>query len=229
MKNNDLTRLEHKLKKLSDVGFNIAVMRVLNGAAFAARSGYQSRIASELTNRNTYTVRSVRVERASRNALEARTGSVATYMARAEEGGATAITGGHRPIATNAAAGRGRATEERTRLPLAKFSMRGLTIDRLALRAYHKPPNQRARNAAAVRGMAKRGGGVIYMNTAKGRGLFNISGSAAAPRVDMIYSLRRRTVVTPPHDLLRGATARARVGMATAYRDELRRQLAWGS
>lgn len=228
MKNDELKRLEHKLRKLRESGFNIAVAQVLNEAAFDTRRGYQSNIRADLTNRNNFTANSVRVEKASRNALEARTGSIATYMARTEEGGATAITGGHRPIATNYAAGAGRAGGERKRLPLAKFSMRGLTIDKASLRAYHRPPNQKARNAAAVRGMAKRGGGVIYMNTARGRGLFNIGGTAKNPTVNMVYALRRKTVTTPPHNLLRGATDTARRGMAEGYRKALLRQLDWG-
>ena len=228
MKNDELKRLEHKLRKLRESGFNIAVAQVLNEAAFETRRGYQSNIRSDLTNRNNFTANSVRVEKASRNALEARTGSIATYMARTEEGGTTAITGGYRPITTNYAAGQGRSTGERKRQPIEKFKIFGMTIARDAVRAYRRLPSRKARNAATVRDMARRGGGVVYMRTAKGRGLFDIGGTAKNPTVNMVYSLRHKTVTTPPHNLLRGATDTARRGMAEGYRKALLRQLDWG-
>lgn len=184
---------EAELRRLRVQAIPYAVRDALNTTAFEARGEWVRVMRARFTLRNRFTENSARVTKAkglSLATMASTLGSTAPYMAVQERGGTKARRGKHGvAIPTASASGQG-AKAKRTR-PIRRGNYLG------ALQVAKRVPGHRFKKNAAAIAMAKRNGGVAYVETPKVKGLFRIKGSAKRPKLQMLYDLSHGSVRTP--------------------------------
>jgi hypothetical protein len=167
-----------------------ALRNALNTAAFEARQIWQGQIRASFTNRNKYTVGSVRVEQASVTDLVAKTGSIADFMGTQEDGGDVKGKGGkHKAIPTNVAAGQG-AGGKRTRTVRGRFYLGAIQVAHPSLSG-----GRRQRNAIALAVARKTGKNMVLLTRPSGaKGLFLISGGKRKLKAKLVWDVSRSSV-----------------------------------
>lgn len=207
----DFKRLEKSLGAFAKKAGPYASREALNKTAFDARADIQSRIGDQLTERNQFTRRSIRVDRT--RSLEittqkATTGSVAEYFDELEEGQRKTPKSGSKsvPLATAYAAGQ---RGIRTRMPTRRNAMRNLTLRQKALVA--KNPKQR--NVLLVQDAVNSGRRLLYLELGKTKGIFRVVGGKAhatkrgwprGARLKMIYNLSKTSTPRPKQAIFAG-------------------------
>ena len=144
-------------------------------------------------------------------------GSIADYM-EDQEFGATK----HDPsIATSYSAGQGDGARPRTRLPRKPNKMANIKLSKRRARG----KSRKQRNFIAVKEAAASGNKYIYLDLGRTKGIFKVIGGKRKPRVKMIWSLSRKSVVIPSNPWLAPAVAATEPKMADIYAKSLRFQL----
>lgn len=196
----DFKRFAKDLGALKQAAIPHAVRDTLNDAAFAARKEWVERVRKDLTLRNTFTVRSLQVAKASGvdiRVMRAVLGSVAPYMGHVEDGETKNAKGRHGvPIPTPSAAGQALAATRRT-----KPIRRGNWLSAIRLQRGIAGSRKR-RNAAVIAMAARKGGGFVYLDLVGRRGLFKVVGRKRGARIRMLYDLSKRTVTSAPKPTL---------------------------
>lgn len=166
-----------------------ALRNALNTAAFETRKIWQNEIRKSFTNRNQFTVGSVRVEQASTTKLVAVVGSVADYMAKQEDGGTVKGKSGHiKAVPTAAAAGQGRGT--RTKTVRGRFYLNAIHVAHPSLTG-----GRRQKNAIALAVARKTGKNLVLLTRPSGaKGLFLISGGKRKLKARLIWDVSRTSV-----------------------------------
>lgn len=227
-----LRKLEKDLETFAKRALPFAVRNGLNDTAFAARKEWVGQVGKVFTLRNKWTEKSLRVEKAAGRNLEtmqAKVGSTLDYMAEREQGGTQATRGKHGvPLPTSGAAGQGKRRVPRTRAVQRKNYLAAFSVQKKPVRG-----GRQRRNAAAIAMAARAGGGVVFLDLGKTRGLFRVEGrKGGGLRVRMIYDLSRRTVRTKPYPTLAATlsalTPRLPAIQAEALLAELRRHKVLG-
>lgn len=221
----ELERLERDLLVFAEKAYPFATKKTINDAAWETRKGGLKEIKASMTLRNRWTASSVRVENATSMRVsdqQAIVGSIEDYMRRQELGGVVVAKGKGQPIATRFAAGQGRGSGTRTKLPRRANTMAKIAVARRGLRA----KNRKQRNALAVRAAGKRGASkFVFLDLGRRRGLFRVKGKGRAASVDMVWDLSHKTVRTPANPWLLPASEAARSKLPEFYRRALRFQL----
>lgn len=220
-------RLERDLQTFAKTAVPHAVRNALNTQAFEARRAWADEAKDSLTLRNTFTVRSLRVEKARGTKLEtmqSRVGSVAPYMGKQEIGGQETAGGKHGvTVPTPVASGEGRGARPRRRLVRRPHKM-----SRINLAGRGQKGSRQQRNAIAL-SMARRAGRKHVMLEGRRRiGIFRISGGKRT-RIDMVWHLTRKaTAKVPPNPMLQRALASTERKMPGVYErafvEQLRRR-----
>lgn len=191
------------LERIGERAIPYAVRNTLNAAAFEARTLWQAQMDKAFVLRNTWTKRSIGVEKASGlklSTMHSVVGSRLDYMKTQEEGGSETAGSRHGvPIPTPAAAGQAAKAKKRTKQVRNKNWMSAMQVEaRLT-----SIRNRAQRNVATVKAALKTGGGVVYMDLGKKRGLFRVEGTPKGrARVRMVWDLSRANVRTKPHPTL---------------------------
>lgn len=229
-----LPELIRGVNAFSKTGVPYAVRDTLNDSAFALRKEWQGEIKRSFTLRNQYTERSIRVDKAQGRdvrSMEARTGSIAAYMAEQEEGATVRGKGKHKAIPAPAAAGQSPGAAKRTRTVRAGLRLSAINVANPAMAGYGK----RRQNAIALAIARRRGDRFALLNRAKGkgRGLFEVRGfSKRKVRMRMLYDLSKGSVrVKPEPTLQRSITSSHRAfeqAQAKAFVRQLRRCKVFG-
>ena len=218
----DIRRLERTLGEMSARAIPYATRNTLNQAAFAVRAEYQKNIRDDLINRNKFTERSVRVERAQGTNIttqKATVGSIADYMDEQEFGDTKTANGAFGvPLATSYSAGQ---TGQRTRLPRKPNKMQNINLRGRGGRSR----SRKQQNFLAVRMAAQSGSKYVFLDLDRGAGIFKVVGGKRRPKVKMIHDLSRRSVVIPANPLLRRSTDAVAPRMPDLYRDSLEFQI----
>ena len=220
-----IQQLEHDLWLLSTKAGPYANAQALNSMAFQAQQGARLNIKQDFVNRNPWTARSVQVDRARVGAIGSTysaVGSVASYMERQEVGGTKGSRGRRGvPIATKEASGEGRGGGVRRRTPRARNMLSALTLTKRGKRTV----SQKQRNVAAVGDAAANGGGVVYLDLGRRKGLFRVTGGRGRPKVTMLYDLSHKTVPTHAHPWLYPAARFAAMKGPGFYVEALEKQI----
>lgn len=222
MQSPDIVRFERDLKTFKRRAYPFATKSTVNSAAFDAQINYRANANKRLVLRNTFTRQSIRVNMAKGLKVSqqaAHVGSIAPYMAKQEFGGTVTGGGASQPIATSAAASQGRQVRPRTKLPTKRNLRRNIQL----LKA-RRGANRKQRNAIAVRQAAK-GGGVVYLDTGKSKGLFRVKGRGKHLKIDMVWSLTRKSVKITARPLLAPAVIETQRQIPRFYREALVFQL----
>lgn len=202
-----LIGLHNALHELARVGVPYATRNTLTRSAFVARSEWTRQLFFQMTLRNRYTERSLRVEPARGTnvaSMEAKVGSVAEYMARREEGAIELPKrGSHVPIATPVASGEGRG-RERMRLVRSQSKLANISLNaRIGA-------TKKQRNAIAI-DMARRSGKrFAFIEGERASGIVRVGGGKRRPRIDMVWNLSKSAVRVPPFPTLQMALERTK-------------------
>ena len=213
-----LEQLEKSLIRLRVGAIPFATKATINRAAFETRKVAQANIRQDMTNRNKFTVQSVRVEQAKtlniRN-QQSVVGSIADYMETQEFGG----TKKDPAIATGYSAGQ-EGARPRTRLPRKPNKLRNIKLG-----AKSKVRTRAQRNVATIRQAAGSSNKYVYLKGRKSEGLFRVLGGKKKPRIKMVHDLSRKSVDIPKSPWLLPATDAVTPKLDSFYASALRFQL----
>jgi hypothetical protein len=227
-----LRGLKEAMKQLKKFERSIpfAMREGLTNIAWSGRSIWTKEVEKSFTLRNTFTTRSLQVDRATGRevkGMRAVLGSRAPYMGRAEVGGTVRGKSASKPIPTAVAAGQSMGAR-RTRLVRASAKLGRIKAAK-AMRA----ATQKQRNAVALRMAAKSGNKhVLLERKSGGKALFQLKGGKRNRSVKMLWDLSRSSVQVPPtptlERTLQQLKRRAPLLMAKAFRKQLVRNRLFG-
>jgi hypothetical protein len=207
----DFKRFTRDLEVLREKQIPHAIRDTLNAVAFEGRKRWNAEVQKSFILRNTFTQRSLQVEKArgtNLQTMQSTLGAKAPWMGKQEEGFTHTAQGKHGvAVPTPAAAGMGAKARIRTRSIRKSNYLAAINMAK-------RVPGSRARKNAAALSMAKRGTGFAYIDTGKHRGIVSVEGTqkrkkAHGPmqrgaggrevfgyRIRVLYDLsQRRTVV----------------------------------
>lgn len=218
-------RLLKDLRIAREKALPYAARDALNSAAFAAQAEWRDTVAREFTLRNTFTVRSIRVDKAQGTSLrdmQAVVGSTAPYMADQEEGAIVSGRGKRKAIPGPGAAGQA-AGGKRTKLVRARYKLSAISVA--------APPGggygRRRRNAIAIAVALQRGQRFALLNRSKGNGraLFELTPRRTRVRVKLLWDVSRSSVRVSPTPTLSMSLQRVSPKLPLMCREALLRQL----
>lgn len=196
-----LKKLVRDLTTTREKAFPYATREFVNSAAFLTRDHFIQRAEATMILRSQWTRRSIQVDKARTLQVSqqvSRVGSVADYMGVQEEG-ATVGKKGKVGVPIPAAAPGKRATRgrvgPRNRLSAISLMVRGVSGIR------------QKRNAAAIAIAARHGGGVVFLDLGKRKGLYRISGTKRGIKVKKVWDLSKTSVRVPRNPMLEQALA----------------------
>jgi hypothetical protein len=210
--------LERFLGQLNARGIKFAQRDAINDMAFATQKTARDTIRSEFTNRNTWTVRTVMVDRARSTRDSAEVGSTEYYMAQ-QEFGATLTK--HTQMATPAASGESNRSKIR-RKPV-RMANRMSSI-RLAKR--NRGIGSRAQqNIVALKEAKESGRKFVYLDRGRVKGIYKVMGTKRKPKSRMVQDMSRRVAVIPRNPWLAPSSEAVMARAPEIYHAQLVRQL----
>lgn len=191
----EVERMAHELRTLKAEAFPYAVRNALNTSAFEGRKLWAKELQRSFILRNTFTTRSLRVVKAqgtSVQAMASHLGSIAKFMGTQEAGGVeVGHIGRSKPVPTAVASGQAMGSRPRTK---AVRKPNWLTAIHLSKRRIGKSRKQR--NAIAIRQAVAAGQRFTFLELENRKGLFRITGTKRV-RVRMVWDLSRKAVRIP--------------------------------
>lgn len=216
----NMRRMEDVLNQIADQGVKFAQRNTLNDYAFQTAKQAKQNIRDKFTNRNTWTQRSVRVDRATAFVHTSEVGSTEDYMREQEEG---ARTDSPINVPTPAASGESVRANKRLR-PVRKANrMTSITLKKRSRRAGGLTRKQQ--NIAAVRQAADEGRKFVYLDRGKRKGIFRLYGGKRRPRVRLVQDLSRTVRVVPRTPWLEPAADKTMSRAGVTYHARLAQQL----
>lgn len=186
-------RLEKVLAQVRDRAVPYAQRNAINDTAFEARKQVIGGLADGFTIRNTWTARSVRVERATSATPSAVLGSTEEYMAKQEVGGK-----GKAYVPNPSASGESSRSRVRRR-PIRQANW----INQLTpARAPAVSGSQQEKNVVALKTAKAKGAKHVVMNKGRGPGIYRVLGTKRKPSARLLYSLRSAPVTIKPRPWL---------------------------
>jgi hypothetical protein len=216
---NGLSKLFRDLEKFRAKAIPFAMRATLNETAFEARKLWVDEIKRTLITRNTFTERSLRVERATGRTvagMRAVLGSLAPYMGD-REGGAPERRG---PVPTTVASGEGRGGKPRRRLV-----RKPNRIGAIQLPAKLRQGSRKQRTAVTISMAARKGHRYVFLELERRKGFFRVSGGKRRAKVDMLWDTTKATHTTKPHPTLAPALKRVARLVPGIQRKALLREL----
>lgn len=232
----EIKQLEADLGRAAKTAIPIANRSALTSGAFNAREEMQKNIREDLINRNKFTERSVRVEKATGMRIkdhEAVVGSIADYMPDQEFGGVKSRKGAKsvsKP--TSSASGEGLSAKPRTRLPRKPNKLANIRLNRRRGRAVSK----KQEIVIKVRHAVQSGKRVFYhdFGGSRKRGIFRVVGGRKGRRnrgrvrgaqIRMIHDMTQSRVKIPKTPTLKPAIDKTRPKMGRIYIKALQYQI----
>lgn len=210
------------LKRFREQAIPYAIREALNVSAHATAMRWEQTMERELTLRNQWTKRSIRVEHAKgkdpRN-MVAKVGSLADYMDTTESGGTVSGKAKHKGIPQPAAAGqRGKRTKTVRRANL----MQAIQVTPPAFAAGY---GRRRYNAVAQAVAFRKGSKFALLKQKKGGlGLFSLRLGKRSVRSRKVWDLSRSSVRVRPHPTLALALQQMQPTYDAIYELALRNQ-----
>ena len=236
MDDRQLKQYERDLKTFHRRAYPFATRNTVNGAAFTAQRFGRENIENNMVTRNKFTVRSVRVKKATGLVVrkqEAVTGSIAPYMDEQEFGGRTNLSGKHRTrIPTSFASGEGENSRPRRRLPRNVNKLRNIRLRRAGAQQWRTRRQRAFLTALAAANDRQK---FVFWEGAGGnddsRGIYRVYGKRrrrgryTRVRMKMVYNMRRKPSIIPKNPWLGPATDRTVKLIPSIYRRQLFKQL----
>lgn len=215
-----MRQLEDALQQTNELGVKFAQRATVNDYAFETAKTAKENIRRDFINRNTFTQRSVRVDKATRFIDSSEVGSTADYMREQEEGARTAAP---LNVPTPAASGESVRANKRLKAVRKANRMTSITLKKRSRRAGGLTRKQQ--NIAAVKQAAGEGRKFVYLDRGKRKGIFRLYGGKRRPRVRLVQDLSRSVRVVPQHQWLEPASDKTMERRAEIYWRRLAQQL----
>jgi len=211
------------LKRMRQSAVPYAVRNALNTQAFEARRQWVGFIQRDFVNRNTFTQRSIQVEKASGlnvGSMQSVVGSTAPYMGLQEDGGTEHGKGAHKAIPAPTAAGLA-AGSQRTKLVRSRFYLGAINALHPTLKG-----DRKQRNAIAIAVARKAGLKFAVLERPNGgNGLFLLGGRRGAPTARLLWDMSRGSVQVPGSHTLERTLAHVLTQSERIYMGALVEQL----
>ena len=216
----EVEQLEKDLKTLAKKAFPFAVRDTLNDLAFDARRDYAERAGEEMKLRGPWTVKSMRVDKV-RGVMVSKmvsvSGSIEPYMESQESGAKESAKGRYGVPAPAVSKSR---IKNRPKTP-ARNRFGGLT----GVVSLQKGSRQ-VRNAGAIAYAARKGGGIVFLNLGKRKGLYRVSpGKKRAAKIRKVWDLSKKSITITKNPMLQFAKDKAMKGLFGHYRENMIHQL----
>ncbi len=221
----ELKQLESDLQEFAEKAFPFATRNTVNTAAFEARERIQAGMRKKMVMRNTFTIKSVQVEKARTLRVkdqEAVVGSTAPYMEDQEFGATKAKRGKHGvAIPTSVASGEGRGTQPRRRVARRANKKASIRLSKIRVKAKSKgqEANIRVKHAAAT------GKKFVFLDLPKHPGIYKVSGGKRRPKIDLVHDMSRKSIRIPRTPTFAPATFAVQKRMPSIYLDSIIFQL----
>jgi hypothetical protein len=199
---NGLSRMFRDLERFRSKAIPFAMRATLNETAFAARKLWVDEIQRTLVTRNTFTTRSLHVEKATgRSVLGMRAvlGSRAPFMGEVEAGN----TNPKGNVPTGVATGEGRGAKPRRRLV-----RRPNRVGAIALPDKVRQGSRKQRTAVTIAMAARKGHRTIFLELERRKGFFRVTGGKRRPKIDMLWDTTQKSVRSKPYPTLGPALKR---------------------
>lgn len=197
-----------------------ATRDAVNESAFVGRKLWVKEVKDSFVNRNPFTVRSLRVEKARGTLIveqHAVLGSVADYMDEQEDGETKTSRGKGVAIPTAAAAGQqGRV---RTKVIQRRYALKAIQLHQAV------SGSRERKNAAAIAQAVRGGRRVAFLDKGDRRGIVRVMGSKKKPRVRVLYDLSHPSVRRAAEPTLGRTIDRVRSMVPAIYAGALLKQL----
>lgn len=203
----DLQRWNDALERFARRGIPFVARNTLNSAAFLGRKIWvEGALPSELTLRNKWTARSIRVKKARGRdvrRMESKLGSLADYMRVQELGGVERKTGTHGvAIPTSVASGEGRGKQTRQRLVRRPNRLPNISLGQRPRAGM----SRQQRNLVAVKMAVATKRRFVFLDLGRRKGIYRVRGGRR-PRIDLIWDLTHPSVRIPPSATLQKTLA----------------------
>lgn len=215
-----LKRLEDTLGEVAEYGIQHAQRNTVNDYAFGTQRQAKQNIREQFVNRNRWTERSVRVDKATRFVDSSEVGSTEDYM-REQEFGARTPSPLHVP--TPAASGESVRANKRLRPVRRANRMNNINLKGRSRRGGGLTRKQQ--NIVAVRQAADEGRKFVYLDRGKRKGIFRLYGGKRRPRTRLVQDLSRRVRVVPRNQWLEPAADKVMARAGELYYHRLAQQL----
>lgn len=190
---------------------------VLNTAAFDSRENAQNIIRENMILRNSYTLRSIRVEQTRSlniNDQESIVGSTAEYMERQEIGGTKHSKGGSNlHIPTSFSAGQSMTSKPRMKMPRGQNKLSKIRLRKTG----KKFSSKKQRNFVAIKMAAEAKLKYVYLNLPKSKGIFKIMGGKRKRQIKMVHDMSRKSVKTMANPWLAPAVEKVKKKIPRLY------------
>lgn len=221
----DVKRLESDLKAFNARALPFATRNTMNQGAFATMRDARENVGENMVERNRYTRQSIQVEQTRTLAISrqaALVGSTAGYMAD-QEFGATLVKRGSEGVAipTSFAAGQGRGSQPRSRLPRKPNRMANIQLRKRT----KKGMSRKQQTFVTIKTAAENGHKYVFLDLGRRKGIFKVTGGKRRPKIQMVHDLTRQSVTIPRNPWLFPAVERTKKQMPRLYAQSLTFQL----
>ena len=183
----DIKKLENFLEKFNKTGVKFATRNTLNTLAFDAMREAKEVVGDSFINRNTFTVRSIQVNKAgfgNVNSMHSEIGSTQQYMEKQEEGGIVKAKQGSKNLAIATTAAANQTGNRRTRLVTRANKLRNIVLrDKNKLSFIQ---NKRQRAVGIIANAKKNKLKHFYLDLGNTKGIFSLKSG----KLKMIYNLK---------------------------------------
>ncbi len=218
-----MVQLGRELNKLRSRSVPFAVRQTLNDQAFGARTRWTTSLKKQWAVRTAYLPQRNQVVKAEGfdvARMAAVLGSRVDYMKHLEETGVTKGKSGRFGVAIPAAP-KAKRNEKRAK------GWAPNRLNAIKLPGVRFKGGRQTRNAGTIAYLARKGGGVGFLNLGKNKGLYRISGSEGSPKIRKVWDLSKSAIRVKPKPALEPAAHAVRGMTQAMFEAQLRRQLAW--
>jgi hypothetical protein len=199
---NGLSRMFRDLERFRSKAIPFAMRATLNETAFATRKLWVDEIQRTLVTRNTFTTRSLHVEKATGRTvlgMKAVLGSRTAYLGDVEAGN----TNPKGNVPTGVATGEGRGAKPRRRLVRRPNRIGSITLpDKV------RQGSRKQRTAVTIAMAARKGHRTIFLELERRKGFFRVTGGKRRPKIDMLWDTTQKSVRSKPYPTLGPALKR---------------------
>ena len=221
----DIKLLEGDLKMFAFRAYPFATKATVNTAAFTAQKIWRGHIEKKLITRNAFTKRSIQVEQTRTlnvQRQEAIVGSTADYMETQEFGGVKHKKGSEGvAIATSYSSGEGEGAQPRRKLPRKPNRLASIQLQRGGKRG----GSRKQKNLVAIQQAAQSGSKYVFLDLGRTKGIFKVTGGKRRPKIKMVYSFRKQSVVIPKTPTMAPSVDKTELRIPGIYKDSLEFQL----
>lgn len=217
-----IERLKLDLGAFAERAVPFALMQTMNSAAFDARKKSIDNISTKMILRNTFTKRSIQVEKATKINPESAVGSTLAYM-EDQEFGTTLIARGKvgLPITTSYASGEGDTATPRRRLARKANSLRMINLTHARI----KGTSKKQMNFLKVRETIRTGNRYVFLDLGRTKGIFRVIGKGKNARIRMVQDMSRKSALIKPRPWLGPAVDKTQKIMPQLFVQSLERQV----